>query len=137
MGETHSLGQARGATGKKDLGDFVRIRLRVLRVGERAAEQGFVSACFARAAGVIPADVGHAVDMKRIAVTGFSVGGTGSWHFAAKYPERFSAAIPVAGRPPTYTKPWTVKMVQTIKLDTDLLDKIMMENEKDIKHLVK
>jgi len=28
-------------------------------------------------------------------------------------------------------------MVQTIKLDTDLLDKIMMENEKDIKHLVK
>ena len=37
----------------------------------------------------------------------------------------------------TYTKPWTVKMVQTIKLDTDLLDKIMLENEKDIKHLVK
>ena len=37
----------------------------------------------------------------------------------------------------TYTKPWTVKMVQTIKLDSDLLDKIMMENEKDIKHLVK
>jgi len=37
----------------------------------------------------------------------------------------------------TYTKPWKVKMVQTIKLDTDLLDKIMMENEKDIKHLVK
>jgi hypothetical protein len=36
----------------------------------------------------------------------------------------------------TYTKPWTVKMVQTIKLDTDLLDKIMMENERDIKHLV-
>jgi hypothetical protein len=28
-------------------------------------------------------------------------------------------------------------MVQTIKLDTDLLDKIMLENEKDIKHLVK
>ena len=37
----------------------------------------------------------------------------------------------------TYTKPWTVKMIQTIKLDTDLLDKVMMENEKDIKHLVK
>jgi len=36
-----------------------------------------------------------------------------------------------------YTKPWTVKMVQTIKLDTDLLDKIMLENEKDLKHLVK
>lgn len=37
----------------------------------------------------------------------------------------------------TYTKPWTVNMVQTIMVDTDLLDKVMLENEKDIKHLVK
>jgi predicted peptidase len=25
-------------------------------------------------------------------------GGAGAWHFAEKFPERFSAAIPVAGR---------------------------------------
>ncbi len=35
----------------------------------------------------------YSVDMNKVAVTGFSMGGTGSWHFAAKYPERFSAAF--------------------------------------------
>jgi hypothetical protein len=35
-----------------------------------------------------------------------------------------------------YTKPWTIKMNQTIKLDTDLLDYICLENEKDVQHLV-
>src|SRR5580765_5441488 len=48
----------------------------------------------------------YSVDMKKIAVTGFSMGGTGSWHFAGKYPERFSAAIPVAGRPPASASEW-------------------------------
>ncbi len=38
--------------------------------------------------------------------------------------------------PKAYTKPWTIKMNQTIKLDTDLLDYICLENEKDIQHLV-
>jgi hypothetical protein len=38
--------------------------------------------------------------------------------------------------PKTYTKPWTIKMHQTIKLDTDLLDYICLENEKDLQHLV-
>jgi hypothetical protein len=38
--------------------------------------------------------------------------------------------------PKAYTAPWTVKLNQTIKLDTDLLDFICMENEKDISKLV-
>jgi len=36
----------------------------------------------------------------------------------------------------TYTKPWTVTLHQTIKLDTDLLDYICLENEKDLQHFV-
>jgi len=40
-----------------------------------------------------------AVDKNRIVVTGFSMGGMGSWFLAEKYPGKFSAAIPVAGRP--------------------------------------
>lgn len=37
------------------------------------------------------------VDKDRIAVTGYSLGGTGCWNYAASYPEYFSAAIPIAG----------------------------------------
>jgi predicted peptidase len=53
----------------------------------------------------------YSVDMNKVAVTGFSMGGTGSWHFAAKYPERFSAAIPVAGRPPTSASEWRLPIL--------------------------
>jgi hypothetical protein len=37
--------------------------------------------------------------------------------------------------PKAYTKPWTVKLTQSIVLDTDLLDFVCVENEKDISHL--
>jgi predicted peptidase len=54
---------------------------------------------------------GYSIDTKKIAVTGFSMGGTGSWHFAAKYPERFSAAIPVAGTPPASASGWRLPIL--------------------------
>ena len=38
--------------------------------------------------------------------------------------------------PKVYTRPWTVTLVQTIVLDTDLLDYHCMDNEKDAKHMV-
>lgn len=41
----------------------------------------------------------YSVDKKRVIVTGFSMGGMGSWYFAGKYPKRFSAMVAVAGRP--------------------------------------
>jgi predicted peptidase len=53
----------------------------------------------------------YSIDTKKIAVTGFSMGGTGSWHFAANYPERFSAAIPVAGRPPASASEWRLPIL--------------------------
>jgi len=43
----------------------------------------------------------YAIDKKRVAVTGYSMGGTGSWHWAEKFPERFSAAIARILRPTT------------------------------------
>ena len=37
--------------------------------------------------------------------------------------------------PKAYTRPWTIKMNQNILVDTDLLDYICLENEKDVHHL--
>jgi predicted peptidase len=53
----------------------------------------------------------YSIDRKKVAVTGFSMGGSGSWHFAEKFPERFSAAIPVAGRPPASASGWRVPVL--------------------------
>ncbi len=35
-----------------------------------------------------------------------------------------------------YTKPWTIRVNQTLALDTDLMEFFCMENEKDARHLV-
>jgi predicted peptidase len=40
------------------------------------------------------------IDPNRILVTGFSLGGMGTWHFAGRFPDRFTAAIVMAGLPP-------------------------------------
>ena len=39
----------------------------------------------------------HRVDPSRIYITGLSMGGFGTWKFAAKYPEFIAAAIPICG----------------------------------------
>jgi dipeptidyl aminopeptidase/acylaminoacyl peptidase len=38
-------------------------------------------------------------DASRVVLTGFSMGGIGAWHLAARHPERFAAVVPVAGSP--------------------------------------
>jgi hypothetical protein len=38
--------------------------------------------------------------------------------------------------PKAYTRPWTVKLTENLVPDTDLLDYICVENEKDATHLV-
>ena len=53
----------------------------------------------------------YSIDKKKVAVTGYSMGGTGSWHIAEKFPERFSAAIPVAGRPPASASGWRLPVL--------------------------
>lgn len=39
----------------------------------------------------------HAVDRKRVFLTGISMGGFGAWNLATRYPERFAAVAPVCG----------------------------------------
>ena len=38
--------------------------------------------------------------------------------------------------PRAYTKPWTITLKQNLQLDTDLLDYVCLENEKDLTHFV-
>jgi predicted peptidase len=42
----------------------------------------------------------YAVNAERILVTGYSMGGNGTWYLAARHPDRFSAAVVMAGWPP-------------------------------------
>jgi predicted peptidase len=63
----------------------------------------------------------YSIDKKKIVVTGFSMGGTGSWHFAETFPERFSAAIPVAGRPPASASGWRLPVLAIHSRDDQLV----------------
>ena len=40
----------------------------------------------------------YAIDSDRILVTGFSLGGRGTWYMASRHPDLFTAAIPMAAR---------------------------------------
>lgn len=53
----------------------------------------------------------YAIDVKKVVVTGYSMGGAGAWHLAQKYPQRFSAAVPVAGRPPAKANTWRLPVL--------------------------
>ena len=39
-------------------------------------------------------------DARRTLITGYSLGGIGTWHFAARHPDRFAAGVVVSGYPP-------------------------------------
>ena len=39
----------------------------------------------------------HPVDRQRIYITGLSMGGMGTWHYAARYPRLWAAAAPICG----------------------------------------
>jgi predicted peptidase len=53
----------------------------------------------------------YAIDKRKTTVTGYSMGGTGSWYFAQKFPERFRAAIPIASRPPVSASGWQLPVL--------------------------
>jgi len=53
----------------------------------------------------------YRVDTRRVVVTGFSMGGAGTWHFASRFPGRFSAAMPMAGRPPDDLAAWKMPVL--------------------------
>ena len=63
----------------------------------------------------------YRIDEKKIAVTGFSMGGTGAWFYAGKYPELFSVAIPVAGMPPASAEKWRTPVFAVHSRDDEVM----------------
>ena len=49
------------------------------------------------------------------------MGGAGTWHFANKYPDLFSAAIPVAGRPTPSVESWRVPIFAINSSDDEVV----------------
>ena len=41
----------------------------------------------------------YSIDPRKILITGFSMGGIGTWHIASQYPQKFSAALVMAANP--------------------------------------
>ena len=52
------------------------------------------------------------IDSERTLLTGYSMGGRGTWYLAARHPDRFKAALPIAGQPPpdSATVDWTIPL---------------------------
>src|SRR5262249_42063894 len=61
------------------------------------------------------------IDRKKIAVTGFSMGGTGAWYYGLKYPDRFSAVIPIAGTPPPVISQWRLPVLAIHSRDDEVV----------------
>jgi predicted peptidase len=55
---------------------------------------------------LVAVEKSYAIDRKKVLVTGFSMGGRGTWDWADKYPDRFSAAIPISGTPTPSSATW-------------------------------
>jgi predicted peptidase len=49
----------------------------------------------------------YGTDPKKVLLTGFSMGGKGTWHIGSKHQDLFTAAIPIAGEP-TGTADWKI-----------------------------
>ena len=52
------------------------------------------------------------IDPQRTLITGYSMGGIGTWYLAPRHPDRFSAALVVSGYPPegVLDGPWTTPL---------------------------
>ena len=82
-------------------------------VAPETMDRGWSSAANERAVPVLldAVQAAYRIDARRVVVTGFSMGGAGTWHFASRFPERFSAAVPMAGRPPADIGAWSMPVL--------------------------
>jgi predicted peptidase len=68
-------------------------------------------------------DQNYKIAPDKTIIVGFSMGGAGVWYMAERHPGRFSAAIPVAARPPAglAADSWTVPMFIIHSRDDEII----------------
>jgi predicted peptidase len=50
----------------------------------------------------------YAIDAKKVLLTGFSMGGKGTWYLGGRHQDLFTAAIPIAGAPDDVAAEWKI-----------------------------
>ena len=50
----------------------------------------------------------YAVDPRKVAITGYSMGGEGAWHIGGQHQDLFTAVVPVEGDPAGRNLEWTI-----------------------------
>jgi predicted peptidase len=75
----------------------------------------------------------YAIDAKRVVLTGFGIGGQGTWYLAGRHQDLFTAAIPIAGEPAGGTAQWTIPLC-AINSEHDLV-RPLERTEKEVEAL--
>jgi predicted peptidase len=63
----------------------------------------------------------YAIDPKKVLLTGFSMGGIGTWHIAGRHQDLFTAAIPIAGKPAAEGTEWKIPLYVVHSKNDDVL----------------
>ncbi|MFC1784784.1 dienelactone hydrolase family protein [Candidatus Neomarinimicrobiota bacterium] len=71
------------------------------------------------------------IDSLKIVITGYSMGGIGTWYYAVTYPEIFSLAIPIASMPPNSILPIT-DIIPTYVIHGDNDEYFPLSNAKNL-----
>lgn len=70
----------------------------------------------------------YAIDGDRTLVTGYSLGGMGTWYFAARHPERFRVAIPMASLPVLKEDNWRDSLLAEMRRFNAVPDPAMVQS---------
>ena len=73
----------------------------------------------------------YLIDRERVLVTGYSMGGGGTWHMAANHQDIFTAAMPMAALPLSNSAEidWQIPILVLNGTEDELFDFVRAENE--------
>ena len=63
----------------------------------------------------------YAVDPRKVAITGYSMGGEGAWHIGGRHQDLFTAAVPVEGDPAGKRLAWKIPVLVIHSRDDEVI----------------